>query len=198
MPQHTTCPGRFSKARPVWNRKRNAVQIGSRDRPPVWVAEFFWWVAILMYFAGTYSRAQVAAEYAGAVSGMSSAGVQVHPAEKTVFVPEVKKQNALPHLRQSGGASGEEANRKELEGSAGTDAGKLLLRSEPARAAVWIEGKRIGSTPLLLMLAPGSYRVELRGARQEYAARHVDLQPRETRNIVIPLEQRYPSHVQLR
>ena len=113
-------------------------------------------------------------------------------------MPSDKKSSASAHLTQSSGATVEDANRKELERDAGEDAGKLLLRSEPTSAVVWVEGKRIGSTPILLLLSPGRYRVELRGSRMEYAERRVDLQPRETREIVVPLEQRYPSQVRLR
>ena len=154
--------------------------------------------ATLLFGAGFDAVAQSAAEYAGAVSGMASVGAQAHPSGGKVSVPSDKKSSASAHLTQSSGATVEDANRKELERDAGEDAGKLLLRSEPTSAVVWVEGKRIGSTPILLLLSPGRYRVELRGSRMEYAERRVDLQPRETREIVVPLEQRYPSQVRLR
>ncbi|MBF8304916.1 MAG: hypothetical protein HW398_104 [Acidobacteria bacterium] len=90
------------------------------------------------------------------------------------------------------------ANRKELERQAGNDAGKLLIRSSSAEAKAWINGKLVGNTPLLLLLAPGQYKVELRGSRSEFAQGSVDLLPNETREFVMELEQRYPSQVRLR
>ena len=158
-------------------------------------------------FAGPFARAQAAAEYAGAVSSMGSVGASIGttqavlpstlaaPREATFASPAPQK--ATVHLSVHVGASNEDANRQALEQEAGEDAGKLLLRSTPTKAAVWIEGKRVGSTPLLLVLAPGAYRVELRGSRMEFAGQRVDLQARETRELNVPLEQRYPSHVRL-
>lgn len=170
------------------------------ERTRISFPEIFWWAAILLFGIATYSKAQTAAEYAGAVSGMGAAGSSVRPVDAAVFAPaaqKAKKSTGTGHLTATNNANGEDANRKELEEKAGEDAGKLLLRSTPTDAVVWIAGKRIGSTPLLLMLAPGAYRVELRGPRMETAERQVDLQSRETRTVVIPLKQRYPSHVKL-
>jgi len=168
---------------------------------------FSWIVLSLTLLAGPLARAQAAAEYGGAVSSMGSVGASIGttqavlpstlaaPREATFASPAPQK--ATVHLSVHVGASNEDANRQALEQEAGEDAGKLLLRSTPTKAAVWIEGKRVGSTPLLLVLAPGAYRVELRGSRMEFAGQRVDLQARETRELNVPLEQRYPSHVRL-
>jgi hypothetical protein len=98
---------------------------------------------------------------------------------------------------QQPGISTKDANRKEIEDAAGIDAGKLLLRSKPTGTSVWIEGKRIGSTPILLMLAPGAYQVQLRGERMEMIEKRIDIQPRETREVMLSLQPRYPSIVRL-
>ena len=103
------------------------------------------------------------------------------------------------HLPARNGEPVEVMNRRELERQAGRDAGKLLIRSSSsAEAIAWINGKLVGSTPLLMLLAPGQYKVELRGARSEFAQGNVDLLPNETRELVMELEQRYPSQVRLR
>jgi len=190
-------PVRFCEPGPIRKRNQAALQSETLDRARRPLPEIFWWAAILLFGMGTYSRAQTAAEYAGAVSGMSTVGTKASVVETTIPKPAERKSTAVGHLTQSNNASGEDANRKELEGKAGADAGKLLLRSNPTNAVVWIDGKRIGSTPLLLMLAPGAYQVELHGTRMETAERRVDLQPRETRTVILPLMQRYPSHVKL-
>jgi hypothetical protein len=100
-----------------------------------------------------------------------------------------------PHLIASAGPPPEETNRKSLEGSAGKDAGKLLLRATPVEAQIWVNGKIVGKTPLLLVLAPGKYQVEMRGSRGQTGKRSVDLLPRETRELAVKLDQLYPARV---
>src|SRR3972149_6461741 len=80
---------------------------------------------------------------------------------------------------------------------AGKDAGTLLLRSVPNKARVWVDGKPVGNTPLLLILPPGGYKVEMRGERLEFAQRQGNLLPKEKREVVFPLKLRYPTQVLL-
>jgi len=68
-----------------------------------------------------------------------------------------------------------------------------LLRSVPSGAQVWIDGALVGNTPMLLIVAPGKYRVQIRGQRLEYAERAVALLPRETVELAVPLVPRYPT-----
>jgi len=170
------------------------------------------WGILGVSFAG----AQAAGEYAGAVSSMGSAGVgaaqpkvpnklpAAAPAAAPAGSPAQAGSTAKPgakfkHLPARNGEPVEVMNRRELERQAGRDAGKLLIRSSSsAEAIAWINGKLVGSTPLLMLLAPGQYKVELRGARSEFAQGNVDLLPNETRELVMELEQRYPSQVRLR
>jgi len=175
----------------------------------------------------SFAAAQAAGEYAGAVSSMGSVGVgaaqpkvpdklpAAAPAPTPAGSPAQASsptQGSIPaqagsaakpgskfkYLPARSGEPLEVTNRKELERQAGNDAGKLLIRSSSAEAKAWINGKLVGNTPLLLLLAPGQYKVELRGSRSEFAQGSVDLLPNETREFVMELEQRYPSQVRLR
>jgi hypothetical protein len=89
----------------------------------------------------------------------------------------------------------EETNRKSLEASAGKDAGKLLLRATPVEAQIWVNERIVGKTPLLLVLAPGKYQIEMRGSRGQTGKRSVDLLPHETRELAVKLDQLYPGRV---
>lgn len=89
-----------------------------------------------------------------------------------------------------------EVNLKKLEENAGPEGGKLLLRSIPNGADVFINSRLIGQTPMLVVVAPGKYKVEMRGARQEFGTKTVGLIPKGTQTVVIELKQRYPSQVQ--
>lgn len=90
----------------------------------------------------------------------------------------------------------EEVNRKKLEENAGPNGGKLLLRSVPSGADVFVNGRLIGQTPMLVVVAPGRYKIEMRGPRQESGMETVGLIPKATQTVVIQLKQRYPSQVQ--
>jgi hypothetical protein len=56
-----------------------------------------------------------------------------------------------------------------------------------------VNGKIVGKTPMLLVLAPGKYQVEMRGARGQTGNSSVALLPRETRELAVKLGQLYPS-----
>jgi hypothetical protein len=91
----------------------------------------------------------------------------------------------------------QEENRRNLEAKSGKNAGKLMIRSSPGEAQIWIDGKPVGKTPLLLIIASGKYEIELRGPRGETAQTEVALFPKETRELNIRLELRYPTRVML-
>ena len=130
------------------------------------------------------AAAQAIVEYGGAVA---TAGVGSAGAGKAVPVQQP--------MRTVVDAVG--ANRRALESRAGKDAAKLLLRSVPSRASVWIDGKEVGITPLQLVVAPGTYKMEMKGRQMDFARKQVDLHPKETREVLLTLESRYPSHVEL-
>lgn len=160
-------------------------------------------VALLILFVADSASAQAAAEYAGALS-IGAAVTQAQTEKKIVFPPSPQEKSQSSHLRaqtlraQTTNKPLEATNRQVLEDHAGKDPGKLLLRSVPTGAQVWIDGKRIGSTPLLLILASGKYKVKMEGSRKAFAQKQVDLLPRERQEVVLNLEQRYPSHMRLR
>src|SRR5262249_28203223 len=99
------------------------------------------------------------------------------------------------HLIASSGPAPQEVNVREFQAQAGKDAGKVLLRATPNQAQIWVNGKIVGKTPLLLVLATGKYEVEMRGARGESGKSTVALLPRETRELVINLHSLYPARV---
>ena len=145
---------------------------------------------------------QAVAEAAGANSVSAGVGSSIKaitmpkfPATGAGSSSSTSASSSSPHLIASAGPPPEETNRKSLEGSAGKDAGKLLLRATPVEAQIWVNGKIVGKTPLLLVLAPGKYQVEMRGSRGQTGKRSVDLLPRETRELAVKLDQLYPSRV---
>lgn len=139
---------------------------------------------------------QAVAEAAGTTS--VSSGVTASP--KTTLTPTTPPSNApsgSPHLPFDPAPPSQEKNRRDLEAKAGKNAGKLLIRSLSGEAQIWIDGKPVGKTPLLLIIASGKYDIELRGPRAETARTEVALLPKETRELNIRLELRYPTRVVL-
>ena len=115
-------------------------------------------------------------------SGTASTGPVIDPKDPAfMFAPS--------------GPPPDEANRSVLEENAGPNAGKLFLRSLPDHAMVFVNGKVVGRTPLLLVVAPGKYRIEMRGPRQASGSETVGLMREETQTVVLTLQQRYPSTV---
>lgn len=161
-------------------------------------------LAFLILFIADNASAQAAAEYAGAIS-MGGAATQTQSEKKIdlptslTSPPSTQKKSQFAHLRAKTTDKQLEANnRRDLEQRAGENAGKLLLRSVPSRAQIWIDGKRVGRTPLLLIIASGKYKVRMEGSRREFAQKLVDLRLQEKKEVVLNLEQRYPSYLRLR
>ncbi len=141
--------------------------------------------------------AQTAVETAGATSVSAATAAHAKPigiASPSATVDDKKSA----HLAASVGPRPEVVNRQALEQRAGPDACKLLVRSQPSAARVWIDGAFVGSAPMLLVVPPGKYKVELRGARLQYAVQLVDLLPRETREVALTLVIRYPTRATVR
>lgn len=149
-------------------------------------------ISLLLPFSSPPVRGQAAAEAAGAtsVSATSASGTK-QLGFPSPTLPQARDKS--PHLTVSLPPAPETANRQALEQRAGRDASKLLLRSAPAGAQVWIDGALVGNTPMLLIVAPGKYRVEMRGPRLEHAERAVALLPHETVELALPLVPRYPT-----
>jgi hypothetical protein len=155
-------------------------------------------LGIITTVVGPIVRAQAVAEAAGAtaVSGATTAAVA-----KTLNFPATDKSAAAgtsPHLQASAAPPPQIVNRRALEERAGKDASKLLIRSNPPASQIWIDDKFVGNAPMLLVLAPGKYRVSFRGARMETGQQTVDLLPRETRELALTLSTHYPTRVTYR
>ena len=153
--------------------------------------------SLLLSISCVSSRGQAATEVAGTTSVSSSTATS---AKQLGFSATDLPQNTnkTPHLAIPPGPAPEAVNRQALEHRAGPDAGKLLLRSVPSSAQVWIDGVAVGKTPMLLVLTPGRYEVELRGQRLERAKSSIDLLPHETREVALTLAAHYPTRATIR
>ena len=138
------------------------------------------------------ARGQAIAEAAGATSVSAAAASSVKPPQ--IPVPGMAGAPSQ-HVITPSGPPPQEVNVSNFQSHAGKDAGKVLLRATPAEAQIWVNGKIVGKTPMLLVLAPGKYQIEMRGARGETGTGSVDLLPHETREVLIKLHQLYPGRV---
>jgi hypothetical protein len=161
-------------------------------------------LALLIFLSARPAAAQAAAEYGNAVAGAGTNLTGLTKKIDSTVSPDKKPGSTLLPDKKSGSAAptGEAlvaANRRALEQRAGKDAAKLTLKSMPAKASVRIDGKTVGQTPLLLTLAPGTYKVEMEGPRMEFGKQQVDLRPQETREVELLLSRapRYPTHIRL-
>lgn len=100
-----------------------------------------------------------------------------------------------PHVADPGGPPPDEVNRRALEPHPGSTGGELLLRSVPDGAQVFVDGAFVGRTPLLLIVAPGKYKIRMRGPRDSIGERTVELAAKESQQIALTLTPRYPDHV---
>jgi hypothetical protein len=152
---------------------------------------------LVLPFAAFSGRAQAVAETAGTTAVSSTVATGSRPlAFASTNGP--KDKNASPHLAATSGPPPEVVNRQSLEQQAGNDAGKIMLRSVPTGAQIWINDMFVGNAPMLLIVAPGKYKIDARGQRSEHMQSSVDLLPHETRKIVLTLTARYPMHVSVR
>lgn len=155
-------------------------------------------VCLLASLFGSPSRAQSAAESAGASSvsaNTTSQPNQPKPNASATSTNAAGDSNKPQHVATPSGPPPEVLNRQALEQHAGKNACKLLLRSTPNAAQVYVDGAFVGESPLLLIVSPGKYQIEMRGRRLEFGERAVDLLPRETREVALSLTSRYPTRV---
>jgi hypothetical protein len=157
--------------------------------------------AALVFLCSTFGDSacgQAVAEAAGANSVSAGVSSSIKPITMPKFPATGAGSSAStssPHLTAVAGPPAEETNRKSLEASAGKDAGKLLLRATPVEGQIWVNGKIVGKTPMLLVLSPGKYQIEMRGSRGQTGKRSIDLLPHETRELAVKLDALYPARV---
>jgi PEGA domain len=151
-------------------------------------------IALLVFLNAHPVAAQAAIEYGHVATG-SSAGL-TGLSNKMDSTLSSGKRNDVATSTQG---SLEDANRRALKQSAGQNAATLSLKSVPAKAVVRIDGKPVGQTPLLLSMAPGTYKVEMEGPRMESGKQNLVLGPKETCEIELRLSAapRYPSQIWL-
>jgi PEGA domain len=151
-------------------------------------------LTLALCIAPPRSQGQAAAEYAGMAS---SSGAVTSAAGRALATssPGPKAESSSGSQAVAQDLPSEEANRRALEQQAGKDAAKLLLESVPSAALTYVRGLYVGRTPLLLIVAPGEYRIQMRGERMEFGERLVELSPRETRQLALTLAQRYPARI---
>jgi hypothetical protein len=152
---------------------------------------------LLALFVCGVSHAQATAENAGTTSAVSAtAANQPNPPKpsSSATPANAATDTAEPqHIASPAGPPPDVVNRKALEQRAGKSPCKLLLRSTPSAAQVFVDGAFVGESPLLLMVPPGKYQIEMRGHRLEFGHSSVDLLPRETREVALSLTTRYPT-----
>jgi len=145
------------------------------------------------------AKAQAITEAASSSSLSSSVAASAKPMQMPNSLPSVSSapSGTSPHLLAPtlSLAAQVETNRRVLEQKAGRNAARLLIRSDPSQAQVWIDGKPVGTSPLLLIVPPGNYNIELRGSRQENGRQEVALLPKELQEVTVKLVLRYPTHV---
>ena len=154
-----------------------------------------WLLFVLISLGSQVARAQAIAEAAATTANSGTAASSV----KSAKAPSIDTEKAVSsHLVAPAGPPADEVNRKALEEEAGPDAGKLMLHSVPSGAQIFINGLFVGRTPLLLVVPPGKYKLEMRGQRQDYGKRNIGLLPHETQDIIVTLGSLYPGRVSTR
>lgn len=155
---------------------------------------------LLLLGVSQEASAQAASEYAGATAAAAATAVKTTTPATPAAGRVAGKKTVFLHLpaRTESKEDVEERNRRALEQSAGEDGARLLLRSVPSKARVWVNGKLVGSTPLLLILAPGTYRVAMGDESLGTAKQGVSLLPKETQETALALVPRYRRQVRLR
>jgi len=130
--------------------------------------------------------------------GTTSSGMSVGQSGTAPPKADVSTRNAASVFTPAGPTNADgiyATNRKALEQRAGKDAAKLMLRSVPSEALIYIDGKSVGRTPLLLIVPPGKYKVEMRGQREGFGERLIGLLPNETQELALTLVLRYPARI---
>jgi PEGA domain len=159
------------------------------------VLEFVLPVCLAILLNSSLSSAQSSPEYAGGSSTATPTAPSQTKSDPTTPMVAAQDGGKPPHFTASAGSPPDLVNRQDPEQLAGKNACKLLLRSTPSPAQVFVDGAFVGSRPLLLVLATGKYQIEMRGHRQDSVRSILDLLPRETRDVALSLTAPYPTYV---
>jgi hypothetical protein len=151
--------------------------------------------ALFATFFVCHADAQNAVEAAGAATAVSSATISAAKPPSMAIMPPTGTLAVSPHLTASSTPPPEGTNRIALAEKAGKDASKLLLRATLPESRIWIDGKPVGKTPVLLVVSPGKHQIEAVGPHAERMQCAVALLPHETRELTLKLESRYQARV---
>jgi hypothetical protein len=105
---------------------------------------------------------------------------------------------SVSYIVQRNGPPPDEVNRKEFEDRAGEKGGKLLQRSMPSGADVFINDLIVGRTPLRMAAAPGPHKIDMCEARDDSGYAYVPVTPKATLTVAIDLKHSYPSSISIR
>ena len=155
-------------------------------------------LAFCGFVAMSCAQAQSVAEYGSSVSRSGGAAAGAKVVKPDLPQPATAAASASVHMPVRTGESVAGANCRTLQQRAGPDGAKVALRSVPDHAQVWIDGLFVGATPLDLTLAPGRHLVEMRDATSEMVRQQIELQPKQSREVLSTLKPRYPDKVSLR
>ena len=145
------------------------------------------------------AQATVSTPPAAPAASTGTATSAVQKLSPIVIIATPAQETAGPtHLVARTGPPVEETNRKAFEENAGKDAANILMRSSPSGAQIYVNGSFVGHTPLLLSVAPGKYKIEMRGQRDDFAERTIGLLANDTQQITLTLGSRYPNRVSMR
>jgi PEGA domain len=161
---------------------------------------------VLLAIAAGSLPAQDAAETAAMTANSATAAQSARPPSFIIAMPTKEtpgpatagSRKPSPYLLARSGPPADEVNRRDFEDNAGVNAGKLLFRSKPNGAEIFINGRLVGRTPLLMVIAPGKYQIDMRGPREESGHAAIGMIPKETHVVAITLNQKYPTGITTR
>ena len=161
--------------------------------------------AVLLMIALAATAAGLSGQTAGEASAsMGNSGVSAQtstsraPASRSSNARNSSRHGASASLTVPSGPPADEVNRKKFEESARKNAGKVLFRSVPSGASIFLNHLFVGRTPLLLFVAPGKYDVQIRDEGERSVRRALAVAPKQSQTMVIGMKQQYPSSVSLR
>lgn len=88
------------------------------------------------------------------------------------------------------------ANLEFFQSHAGPDAASIAVHTVPDHASVWIDGKFLGTAPLLaLKLAPGHHQILVRAPNMQESTRPFDLTAKQSQSLDFALKSSYQNQV---